>query len=143
MLTRELTVRVEATDPLPARVRADKKALDPFRVLTVRVEPKEPLLPSSVETVRVEPMLAPELTNRVEPVRVEKERGPDTERDETRAVELTVRVFTMLEATVKVEVSVKVEADRLLSAKLLVHNCRPLVLTVNTYPVLTKDPSGL
>ena len=99
--------------------------------------------PFNVDTVRVDPMEPPEATCKVDPVSVEKDRGPETERDEIRAVELTVKVLTILEATVKVDWRVKVEADKLFNARLLVQFCRPLVETVNTYPVLTKDPSGL
>lgn len=74
---------------------------------------------------------------------MEKPIAPETLRDDTSAVELTIRAFTILDATVKVDVRVKVEADKLLRDKLLVHSCRPLVETVNTYPVETNEPSGL
>lgn len=143
VMARELTVRVEATEPLPRTVNEVNDPLEPFKVDTVSVEAKEPLEPFSVDTKSVEPIEPPEATCNVEPVRVEKDSRPETEREETSAVELTVSVLTTLEATVKVDCRVKVEAERLFNAKSLVHSCRPLVETVNTYPLLTKEPSGL
>ena len=68
----------------------------------------------------------------VEPVRVEKPIAPEFR------VEFTTRLFN-----VSVLWRESVLTERLLRFKSFVKRCRPLVLAVKIYPVLTYEPSGL
>ncbi len=63
--------------------------------------------------------------------------------EEPVKVEFTWRLFAMKLLNVTVDPMVRVDADKLLRARLLLQFWAPWVETVKTYPCVTNEPSGL